>query len=220
MPANAEEISLYAELLSNIRQVSLAATLPSPSDDSTEARVSSDGKQVVVRHHGKSQMLKLPAQVAEGSLLSILRPGLQDLSWRLSLRAAASYPGGPSSSLPRTPWPAADLLPGRPIACRECGQYFIKADTIRSWKDLPSENWAEMMELWHCHKPDKEHPADEEHLVTRGYGANSVIRAQDGVGLVDVMFMLFSESDTLSLKVCEFLMVSSLISHLYRVSRR
>lgn len=24
------------------------------------------------------------------------------------------------------------------------------------WKDLPSGNWAEMMDFWHCHKPDPE----------------------------------------------------------------
>jgi hypothetical protein len=80
------------------------------------------------------------------------------------------------------------------------------------WKDLPSENWAEMMEFWHCHKPDHKHgedhgdasgKADEKTLAARGYGASSVISAQEGVGFVDLTTLLFTESD------CQHLTVSS-----------
>jgi hypothetical protein len=72
---------------------------------------------------------------------------------------------------------------------------------IKAWKDLPSENWAEMMEFWHCHKPEDDHGKDHEHLTSKGYGARSMIGAQLGVGFVDLTSFLFSESDTTHVEV-------------------
>lgn len=82
------------------------------------------------------------------------------------------------------------------------------------WKDLPSENWAEMMEFWHCHKPEPHNHQSHEHLADRGYGANAGISAQDAVGFIDIMSFLFTDHDTTGLKVsyspCYIVHVSSM----------
>ncbi|KAF4989583.1 hypothetical protein FGRMN_9045 [Fusarium graminum] len=65
---------------------------------------------------------------------------------------------------------------------------------------LPSENWAEMMEFWHCHKPHDHEHQDPESLASKGYGANHAISAQQGTGFVDLTSFLFSEPDCRGLK--------------------
>lgn len=55
-----------------------------------------------------------------------------------------------------TPWSASDLSKEvRPFKFNcNCGSEIIYSERIKQWKSLPSENWAEMMDFWHCHKPN------------------------------------------------------------------
>ncbi|EGO53454.1 hypothetical protein NEUTE1DRAFT_133837 [Neurospora tetrasperma FGSC 2508] len=203
---------LYAELLSNIRQISLAISLGSASDASTRVVVAADGEKVELTHHGQSHTLHLPAKVAlGGAILPIQRPGASALSWRLPL-GQATYTD--ASSAESSTWTATDLKAGSEVVCRRCQAVVVKRDVVKVWKDLPSENWAEMMEFWHCHKPgDHDHDhhhhdksngvdangqsarADDMSLAARGYGASSAISAQQGVGFVDLTTLLFVEQD-------------------------
>src|SRR5687767_5004613 len=50
-------IAIYAELLSNLRQLSVVASLPSVSDSSTSACVSDDGLVLTVFHQGQNQSI-------------------------------------------------------------------------------------------------------------------------------------------------------------------
>jgi hypothetical protein len=204
-------MSLYAELLANIRQISLAASLPSPSDASTQVALTADCKTVELRHGSSVYQLALPAKTALGGTLLPIQDrqkGTTTLSWRLPLDASST----PSSShqSDALPWSATDLDPSSAVACRQCSTVVVPAGAVNVWKDLPSENWAEMMEFWHCHKPDHVHghgddaaKADEKSLASRGYGSSSLISAQEGVGFVDLTTLLFAESD------CRHLTVSS-----------
>ncbi|KAK3495642.1 ubiquitin-conjugating enzyme E2-binding protein [Neurospora crassa] len=203
---------LYAELLSNIRQISLAVSLGSASDASTRVAVAANGETVELTHHGQSHTLHLPAKVAVGgAILPIQRPGASALSWRLPL-GQGTYTD--ASSAESSTWTATDLKAGSEVVCRQCQAVVVKRDVVKVWKDLPSENWAEMMEFWHCHKPgDHDHDhhhhdksngvdatgqndrADDMSLAARGYGASSAISAQEGVGFVDLTTLLFVEQD-------------------------
>ena len=76
------------------------------------------------------------------------------------------------------------------ISCKICGQVLVERRSIRRWKDLPSEGWAEMMEFWHCHKPNEPHDHEDQN-ASKGYAANNSVALEAGVGLVDTMnFML------------------------------
>lgn len=38
--------------------------------------------------------------------------------------------------------------------CSSCGNVLIDSKKLTSTLDMPSELWAEMMDFWHCHKPE------------------------------------------------------------------
>ncbi|KAJ6087172.1 hypothetical protein N7467_006086 [Penicillium canescens] len=123
------------------------------------------------------------------------------------------------------PWTAVEMSHLTRIRCRECATPFLlspanhedqnehsQASTVGwVWKDLPSGNWAEMMDFWHCHKPDPHegHEKDEkdvalqiedQHAHTKGYGADSQVVAIPGTVLIDVATFLLAESDCTALK--------------------
>ncbi|KAI0478836.1 ubiquitin-conjugating enzyme E2C-binding protein [Xylariaceae sp. FL0804] len=223
-PPPAGSILLYAELLSNIRQVSVSCFLPAPATPATQAAVSADGRVLTVRlDDGAEQSLRLPGRVAAPSSSRLplplplaqsgaptSGPGTRSLSWRLPLAVAAAAAEEREDEDEGVvgddgPWSAGALAPGSAVGCRVCQATVVRAGALREWMDLPSENWAEMMEFWHCHKPhndDHDHGHDrdrddkERHLqTTRGYGAGSRIAARAGVGLVDLTSFLISEAD-------------------------
>ncbi|KAG6005415.1 hypothetical protein E4U21_000195 [Claviceps maximensis] len=185
---------LYAELLSNIRQVSIAASLPSPPNSNTVAKITEDGHRFCLEHDGCTSFLDLPAPVAETSL----RPAQgasRHLTWRLPLSSsgAAAPPFSPENQA--VPWAASDLAGGSAVSCRTCSGIIVPHGTLLVWKDLPSENWAEMMEFWHCHKPHGHDQQEDGKLADKGYGANNVISAQPGVGFVDITSFMLDEHD-------------------------
>ncbi|KAI0967646.1 ubiquitin-conjugating enzyme E2-binding protein [Xylaria arbuscula] len=190
-----QRILIYAELLSNIRQVSVGCALPTPVSTTTGATVSTDGRALTVTHDGSSETIQLPKAVTPFAQLPIKELGITSLSWRLPLAAPPTGRVQPMSE-ESVPWSATDLEPGSAMACRTCQSTIVDAGTLKVWKDLPSENWAEMMEFWHCHKPHT-HPNgnDEENLTSRGYGASSRISAQPGVGFIDLTSFLLANSD-------------------------
>ncbi|GKT83061.1 ubiquitin-conjugating enzyme E2C-binding protein [Colletotrichum tofieldiae] len=198
---------IYAELLTNIRQLSIAVSLPSPAGGHTHGLVTPDGATLQLQHAGAQTSFPLPGRVhAQGAALPTPPPASRTLSWRLPLAVDASAPPPTRSPLDEpVPWTARDLAPGSAVTCRSCAAPLVPEGRAGEWKDLPSENWAEMMDFWHCHKPtDHEHGGEHEHLAKRGYGANSSIAAQPGIGMVDLTSFLFSESDCTGLEVSGF----------------
>ncbi|WXC55152.1 hypothetical protein SNK03_001123 [Fusarium graminearum] len=192
--------AIYAELLSNIRQISVVASLSAPANPSTKAGISNGGRQLNVTHQGHMESITLPAQTSVAGLLPVAQTGRPSLSWRLPVSPAEAKPAQFSLENQALPWTSVDIKMGSPVGCRGCGSEFVSQGAINEWKDLPSENWAEMMEFWHCHKPHDHEHQDSESLATKGYGANSAISAQQGVGFVDLTSFLFTESDCRGLK--------------------
>lgn len=107
------------------------------------------------------------------------------------------------------PWTAGDLSSLTSVRCKDCGNMFLATPAPEdhpgsgwTWKDLPSGNWAEMMDFWHCHKPDPpegHHPGGQEEV--KGYGAANRVVATRGTVLVDVPSFLVSGADCVGLKV-------------------
>ncbi|KAG6012398.1 hypothetical protein E4U43_007812 [Claviceps pusilla] len=185
---------LYAELLSNIRQVSIAATLPSPPKPDTLARIAEDGQRFYLEHDGITSSLDLPATVAK-TLLRPAQGASRHLTWRLPLSSVGVVTPPFSPENQAVPWAASDLEHGSAVSCRTCSSIIVPDGVLKVWKDLPSENWAEMMEFWHCHKPHDHGQQENGNLANKGYGANHVISAQPGVGFVDITSFMFDEHD-------------------------
>ncbi|KAK4166631.1 ubiquitin-conjugating enzyme E2-binding protein [Cladorrhinum sp. PSN259] len=214
--------SLYAELLPNIRQITFVASLPGPSDASTRLVIHANGVTAELRYRDEAHTLSLPSRVALGGKVVPIdqrQINTTSLLWRLPLDisvAKQSWGSDPNTAV----WSATDFAAGSEVSCRKCNTVLVGAGVAAVWKDLPSENWAEMMEFWHCHKP-ADHPhhghdhsldsnhkdapekADEQSLAARGYGASSIVSAQEGVGFVDLTTLMFTESD------CQNLVFSS-----------
>ncbi|PGH17221.1 hypothetical protein AJ80_04930 [Polytolypa hystricis UAMH7299] len=243
MPSKTQavEAQLYAELLPNIRQITLYASFPSSSShDPIQASqaipttlecsfsLSSSRDSVTLSYNGQTQSLTLPARTSEASraILASRSPTHLDpkqeteLSFRLQADLAAkSFPGDNDDDTDgEIPWTAHRMGSGTKVRCRKCESIFLEArgEDVLVWKDLPSADWAEMMELWHCHKPD-DHDHGHEHgegggeggkgghvhdenEVLKGYGAANRVVCEAGTVLVDVSSFIVAEEDCRGLK--------------------
>lgn len=189
---------IYSELLSNIRQISVLAELPTPSDSSTLVSLSQDRKCLSLLHQDKTTKLELSGDVSSAYIPQQPAAGLKQISWRIPLTPQPPQAHPEFAESPSAPWSANDLNCLGCFVCRSCSATVVTAGTIKTWQDLPSANWAEMMDFWHCHKPDVpkvEQNGVDSGLVEKGYGANASFRAQKGVGKVDLMTFLLSKDD-------------------------
>ncbi|KAL5387781.1 hypothetical protein PMIN06_011007 [Paraphaeosphaeria minitans] len=201
-------IVLYAELLLHIRTVTLFASLRTESTRETKARLESNGRAVTVTHEGTSATIKLPIQVQGGgdAALSLpASPPSKDLTLRLQIEEKeGSNMLGTLLSEDRkaniAPWDGASLSKAADVTihCKSCEKVIVPADAVREWRDLPNENWAEMMDFWHCHKPDEHHlhdHANEEAFGNKGYAASNRLQAAKGIGFVDLASFLLDEEE-------------------------
>lgn len=156
----------FAEYLPNIKAISLIIQL----DESCFAtKLDFTSLTRAILHYESEEHLEysldivLPNEV-KASLLSL---EIKDRSSELSLRLPASpqldregktpQNGREAWTITKYPWEASDLQQHRSsilLACSGCQKPFMdKKGGISTWKSMPSENWAEMMDFWHCHKP-------------------------------------------------------------------
>lgn len=240
------DVSLYlhAELLPNIRQITLYVSLPkSPALEGIRPQIqlSESCKSVTVSlyepFHYVAETIKLPARVTDATRRTLnfnntaasnhKKPTSPEYEYSVRMHIDPSDPVlAPRDELidDYVPWTAADMSSSTRIRCRGCGTAFLKESgphTVEKtdqflppgwlWKDLPSGNWAEMMDFWHCHKPDP-HEDDPKSEATaalkledqtaqvKGYGASSRVEAIPGTVLIDVATFLLSDEDCVGLK--------------------
>lgn len=54
------------------------------------------------------------------------------------------------------PWTAKEISNAQgDFKCKKCNSEIIKHSKIQKVHPMPSELWSEMMEFWHCHKPNE-----------------------------------------------------------------
>lgn len=205
-------IELYAELLTNIRTVSFVASLRSESNKETKADLSADGQTITINHDGDSASMRLPTQMTGGGSASLTLPARpsKDLTLRLSLEETEpgflKFVDGSAENV--VPWPASAMSDG--LECQSCGTPLLLQSHVKEWRDLPNENWAEMMDFWHCHKPH-EHGHGHEHddaTKSKGYSASSKLQAIAGIGFVGLSYLIFSYKDCRNIKVGAELLIS------------
>lgn len=214
---------MYAEYLPKLQKISIVIGLPTPSEWKTKVTIGKDANTLHVYHDQTTTMMALPVTASiQDEHLGFgnkgISPGHTKLSWRIKpadavIKAAkASFKTG--DGVARVPWTAADLTVDVDVVCRKCRTVILSKGKLKEWKNLPSENWAEMMEFWHCHKPtntisnkEDNHDTDsytenrdqsktsDDQLASRAYGANSAISAKSGVGFADLTKFLFYGED-------------------------
>ena len=194
--------TIYVELLLNLRQLTIFVSLTSRCNDNTKIELSADRETLSVHHDAQDCDAKLPVKLPGSTQLKLPSQSSKEFSIRLSVGqeiAIRSIPGQPRL----LPCSAATLSRSTEIKCKFCGSGLNHAGRVKIWKDLPNENWAEMMDLWHCHKPDNpDGPNGDASFPTKGYSANNKLMAQSGVGFVNVGSILLSPEDCCGIQVC------------------
>lgn len=182
--------NLYAEYLPNIKTLTVTTVLDTPRNDTTALALSSDRTQLILEHNNRTQRITLPARVSGQNSQTLQVPNTGELQCANRVSAEPLF----GEEEPIALWSATYLDSRTRIHCKNCNA-LVSSDKIRDWKNLPSEAWAEMMDLWHCHKPDEPDHNHNDAPANKGYAAGNKLKAQAGVGLVDVMSFLLSEGD-------------------------
>lgn len=202
-------IHLYAEHLVNIRTLSIQASLSTITNQETRAELAADGTILSLSHEGETASVELPIRVPSGqSNRTLILPQIpsNEISFRFQLEVEEK-PGnnslrGGNDHEPDdiVPWTASSLTADTEICCKSCAAVIVSRGRVKLWKDLPSENWAEMMDFWHCHRPDVPHDHDHKTPV-KGYSADSRLVIQSGVGMVDPVDFVLALEDCQNLTV-------------------
>jgi hypothetical protein len=111
------------------------------------------------------------------------------------------------------PWSARALNSNVQISCSQCQTIVTERGSIKLWKDLPSENWAEMMDFWHCHRPHVPH--DAQSALKKGYAADSKLALLPSVGMVDRSHFVLHPDDCRNLEVGHLIYSRSVAGKLY-----
>jgi ubiquitin-protein ligase E3 D len=196
------EIYLYAELLIHIRQLTLHASLETEKNEHTKILLSSDKKIVTALHEGENASIYLPTQISGTANVTFPLKRRTELSTKLQIEDLHQLEQAlEASSDIEVPWPAPELTNQTSISCRGCSNVIVKNGTVREWKDLPNENWADLMDIWFCHKPH-DHPENGgEAAESKGFSVKSKLQTISGLGFVDLLSFLLDPSDCSDIEV-------------------
>ena len=198
-------IYIYAELLLNIRQITVFVLLPSYCDGTTLVWLENDQKTLRLKHKDEEAVIELPCSVINNANLKITPATTRELSFRFAVDGAAKTPNQVRQSAGcNDPWTASTLTSETQVACGSCGTLLV--NNVNVWKHLPSAGWADMMDFWHCHKPSASNGDDEYVGSTKGYAAANALGPRAGIGLVDVSQLLVSNIDCTGIEVGQYLL--------------
>ena len=197
------KIFLYAEALTHIRQLTLHASLQTEKNEHTKILISSDKKIVTALHDGEASSIYLPTQISGTAHVTFPIDKRTEISTRLQIDDVLPLDAEKEVSCgPEVPWSALSLQDGTSISCGHCDACVLPAANVVTWKDLPSENWADLMDFWFCHKPHNSDQADGKTAEeTETATAPTRVAASSAVGLVDTVSFLLCREDCTNIEV-------------------
>lgn len=178
----------YCEHHENIRIVHVSVTLPSPADALTALDIY-DRKTLRLRHAFQSYTIALPASL---TVTQLPRPIIVGNTWTYRIAADVIKKSGSNE----VPLSSPDSL--QSLQCIKCNTRILSSKAL-DWRLLPSENWMELMDSWHCHRgvSDEHHHEihDQYALPDHIVSAAERIHARPGMGLLGPSHMLIHQSD-------------------------
>jgi ubiquitin-protein ligase E3 D len=197
-------IYLYAEVLANIRQANLYASLKTHKNEHTKIDIASDKQTVTVSHDGEIASIYLPTKIGGTAEVNIPIDRGKEMSVRLELEDIMTMPSVDNAPN-EGPWPANELSANTRLRCRVCNTELLTNGTPMDFKDLPSEHWAEMMDFWHCHRPHDPEPSQAKEADasahSKGYGSSTKLKAAPATVFVDTTSFLLAEQNCKSIQV-------------------
>lgn len=193
------KIYLYAELLTHIRTLTLHASLQTAKQEGTKVDVSTDKKVISVTHDGETEHLYLPTQIKGDASITFPLQRSTDISARVQIEDEHEWKCSVSNEV-EAPWMAPDLDGSTELLCRNCNACVLESGKVNTWKNLPSVHWAELMDMWFCHKPHV-HGHDEDAAAAKGFSAESRLAVAPGTGMTDLISVVLHENDCTNVKV-------------------
>ena len=183
-------INLYAEVLTNIRQITLHASLQTTRNEQTQIEISSDKYVITVSHDGESASLYLPTQISGTANVTIPTEKKKELSLRLAIEDTSGLKPASGDRGQLAPWVAEELTSQTSFSCKGCNTLLLAPGKIMEWQNLPSESWHDMLDYWHCHKH-----GEAEDIGSPAQGENvGLVCVRPSLGLVDnTLFLLHPE---------------------------
>ncbi|EPS40864.1 hypothetical protein H072_5224 [Dactylellina haptotyla CBS 200.50] len=178
----------FCELLSNIKQVSVSIDSPDGHSQPSSVHLHASRRALTVSFGPDISHVILPVPIDYPSRV-LATSTTHRLPASQAFLSSTSFDAIADS--PPVPWDASTLTAEASIHCTTCTSRIIPSLRIRKWKNLPSEHWADLMDLWHCHKPHDE----KGHADGGKYAGVGRILAEPSLGLVDPMYFLLSRDD-------------------------
>ncbi|KAK9379034.1 HECT-like ubiquitin-conjugating enzyme-binding-domain-containing protein [Kockiozyma suomiensis] len=173
-----KNISYYAELLPRISSLTLVIS-PLSSTPLLLNRLGSSILFVNLASDGIGSTIELPASVAPDTSISLVSK-TAFVENTATIRLKANREPGPEH---QSPFPATVLAKAEQISCKSCLSRLLPEQS--KFLDLPSENWYEMVDYWHCHKPDHhDHSRDASEGMSK-----EMLKPKAGICLVGISYL-------------------------------
>ena len=191
----------FCEYLESIRTAHLHIELDSPWDVTCSELLVHDRKHLTLRHRCISVGIALPCSLERPERPPELVIDADRLVLDCRIKDAAPVVLQDDSNN-ETPFSRPEDL--QTLTCCRCQTLLVDGRSL-TWRSLPSEHWAELMDSWHCHKGviDDAKAAHARHrsndnqlheqytLPDRIVSAANRIRPAVGVGLIGLSYLLF-----------------------------
>lgn len=198
------QLYVYAELLLHIRQLTLYASLSENKDKGTQVLLSSDKKVITAVYGDETASIYLPTQIKGTANVTFPLKKRTEFSTKLQIDDQNDLQQAIDASAGiQVPWTSTSLTSRAEFKCKSCSTSIVEPGCISDWKDLPSENWAELMDLWFCHKPHGHNHNDMEAAESKGFSATSKLVNKSGTGLVDTMSFVLHAEDSKAVQVSQ-----------------
>ncbi|KAK9330210.1 ubiquitin-conjugating enzyme E2-binding protein [Lipomyces starkeyi] len=188
-------VTYYAELLPRISHITLTIS-PLVAVPSHLTRISSSKIYIKTTPDSAASILTLPGHAARDvpfSLQQLCQLNSNNKSGSLRVKAEREERDEHIS-----PLSAKQLSDCKSVQCSECGAVLVKENM--KYLDLPSENWYELMDYWHCHKPDHHHENEPENAVSK-----DALKPRKSLALVGLTYIMVVNDDIVgeSIKVLD-----------------
>lgn len=189
-------VNLYAEFLLNISQVTIFATLDLKGGDDETAHLSSDRQRIEITYGGESAAITYPNGISGTAIVHLPIKAAAHVSLRLEITEKGDpYWKNSLETLNDSPWTAHAFSSDTTVACRWCKAVVCDPSRIQRWKDLPRSDWAETMDMWHCHKPEV--PGESHaHDGHKHPDKNGFVQLRQGTAFIDSSDLVVVPTDT------------------------
>ncbi|KAG5518971.1 hypothetical protein PMAC_002502 [Pneumocystis sp. 'macacae'] len=94
-----------------------------------------------------------------------------------------------------SPWSAVYIDSNSSFCCIFCLSFLLSKDEIKYWRNLPSDNWSDMIDYWICHR--------EKHNILKGFGVDKNYKfvSCPGIAFVGLSYFLVSQENVQNIKV-------------------